>query len=250
MLISWLIPLHVLLRLMTRMAFCVMVAGMGFMVGCTGGSGTDTAQVGADSTAAVTQGTAPDTAGSATVVTPATGTSAASTPAAAKPGPAVAVQPIDTEAGLLQDDAFNLIGECRPMFATRPTFANDLEDLTVNLAGLDRWKPMKTADYAGKYLGPLGSEVAEVTVQGTGPNLTLVISLQAEVASESGEIDYQSFDQRIPVARVMGTTASWGASRAYVTRGQFVQWGSEKGLLLHGRAARKPEFVLLRRVGS
>lgn len=228
---------------MTRTALLTVTLWVGLM-GCTSNSSTDTPTAGADSTATV----APE----ATTTTPEAATpgpQAAVPTTTPTPGPATGKPVVDLEVGLLQDDAFNLISECRPMFASRPTFANDLEDLTVNMGGLDRWKPMKTADYAGKYLGPLGSEVAEVTVQGTGPNLTLIISLQAEVASESGEIDYQAFDQRIPVAKVLGTTVSWGASRAYVTRGQFVQWGSEKGLLLHGRAARKPEFILLRRVG-
>lgn len=167
-----------------------------------------------------------------------------------KPTPAAKTTPAAPEAP--KADAFNLPQEAAGSFYSIPTFNNDIDDLTVKLAGVKPWQA--TADqYAGQYYGSLDTEISELRISSAGPTaVTLTYSYNAEVASESGEIDYQEGERTFSRLPLAGSTTYWNASQpVYLSRGQFVEWTeggrTYKGFLAHGYAKGKPGYLLFRK---
>lgn len=174
--------------------------------------------------------------------------------AAAKTGPNGASDSTRAEVAIpVREDAFELVEDAKANYYTLPTFANDIDDMNVRLDDLSPWEG-EPVDFLGTYYGSLDNEITGVRILAGAPGqVTLIFSYSAEVAKETGEIDYEEGEKAFAGLSLAKTTVEWRpVMPVYSSQGQFVTWTTGGttyyGLLTKGRNSQgKPPFVLFRR---
>lgn len=144
----------------------------------------------------------------------------------------------------------------RETYLSLTTFENDLEDMSVELTHMKPWTPTSPKAYAGQYTAQLGSEVGSVKFSPAAKpgQLNMSFGYSTESVSNHGLIEQKSGSVTYTNVILKEAALNWPRkTNLYVTQGQFVQWVGangkmEYGFLARGKAAGKPEFVLLRKV--
>ncbi len=174
---------------------------------------------------------------------------------APKPAASTAPAAPTTAAAPKGKPAFSLVEEAKAgYFFSLNTFANGLEDVSVDLNGLEAWGG-SLRDYAGTYQGGQDAVItrARIVPLATG-RTNVVMSYSIEEYSNEGLAEEKTGDETAKGVAFANSVGTWKKTgRVYATRGQFVRWTQDGkltvGLLLHGEHPMAP-YVLLRKTGK
>ena len=131
------------------------------------------------------------------------------------------------------------------------TYGGGMQDAKVNAANLEPWRLDSTQSqeaYLGTYEGAFEAELIKLVLMDSEDGLNSLASYQREYFNDEGMAEFESGDVALNKLRLQGNRLKWTRTLGVQeTRGQFVKWDGQQGLLVVDTTEGQPYFTLLKK---